>query len=126
MKFVRVCVAIVFLLAAGAASALQVRPYSPEYFAAAQAAGKPIALHFHADWCPVCRTQETVFDSLEKDPEFAMTLLVVDYDNERELKRQLNVRTQSTIIVYRGKLEKARLAGEKSPDKIKDALRSAL
>jgi len=126
VKLVNLFGAIVLSLAVGTAFALEVRPYSPEYFAAAQAAGKPVALHFHADWCPVCRAQENVFDSLEKDKEFAMTLLVVDYDNEKELKRKLKVRSQSTVIVYRGKVEKARLAGESSPDKIKAALRSAL
>jgi len=51
---------------------------------------------------------------------------VVDYDKERELKRRLNVRSQSTLIVYRGKAEKARLAGETSAEKLKAALRSAL
>lgn len=126
MKLLRLLGAIALLFAASAASALEIKLYSPELLAAAQAAGRPVALHFHADWCPTCRAQETVFNALETNPAFPMTLLVADYDKERELKRQLNVRAQSTVIVYRGKVEKARVAGETSPDKLKSALRSAL
>lgn len=126
MKPLQLLAALVLSAAATAASALEIKDYSPELLAAAQAAGRPVALHFHADWCPTCRAQESVFNALEPDPAFAMTLLVVDYDRERELKRRLNVRFQSTLIVYRGKKETARVVGETTADKLKAALRSAL
>ncbi|MFY9314642.1 MAG: thioredoxin family protein [Burkholderiales bacterium] len=126
MKLLNILAAIVLSLAASVPSALEIKPYSPELLASAQAAGRPVALHFHAGWCPACRMQEDVFNMLESDRRFALTLLVVDYDKERELKRKLNVRAQSTLIVYRGKVEKARLAGETSADKLEAALRSAL
>lgn len=126
VKLFKLLGTIVFSLAASVVSAMEIKPYSPGLLAAAQAAGKPVALHFHADWCPTCRMQEDVFNNLESDREITVTLLVVDYDRERELKRKLNVRSQSTLIVYRGKVEKARLAGETSAEKLKAALRSAL
>lgn len=126
MKLLKLVGAIALALAASVASALEIKTYSPDLLAAAQAAGKPLALHFHADWCSTCRAQEQVFDALERDPAFDMTLLVVDYDKERELRRKLNVRVQSTVIVYRGKTETSRLAGETSAEKLKAALKSAL
>jgi len=50
------------------------------------------------------------------------TLLVVDYDKERELRSKLNVRTQSTLIVFKGDKEVARLAGKTDEKSLKDAL----
>ena len=126
MKLARFIVCAVLVGAASLVHALEVKPYSAEALAAAEKAGQPVALHFHADWCPVCRAQENVFDMLETDPEFAMTLLVVDYDKERELKRRLNVATQSTLIVFRGTAERSRSTGEKSAEKLKAVLRTAL
>ncbi|HOY03662.1 MAG TPA: thioredoxin family protein, partial [Zoogloea sp.] len=63
-------------LAASAASALDIQPYSAQALAAAQKAGKPVALHFHADWCPTCRAQEKVFNRLKADTSLDLSLLV--------------------------------------------------
>lgn len=53
------------------------------------------------------------------------TLLIVNYDNERELRRKLGVRTQSTVIVYKGAAEKARVAGDTDPQALRAALLAA-
>lgn len=81
-------------------------------FAQRQQSQASVALHFHADWCPTCRAQQKVFNSWQGDPSVPGTLLVVDYDKARDLRRQMNVRSQSTVIGFKGKEEKARLAGE--------------
>ena len=86
-----------------------------------------MALHFHADWCPTCRAQEKSFESLKADPQLqTSTLLVVNYDKERELKKSLGVRSQSVVVVYKGGKETARLGGETDPAKLKAAVASAL
>ncbi|MBQ0929110.1 thioredoxin family protein [Ideonella sp. 3Y2] len=108
------------------AQALETLPYTAQALAAAQQAGQPVALHFHADWCPTCRQQTTVLKQLKADPALKLTVLVVNYDNEKDLRKALQVRTQSTVIVYRGATEKARIAGETAPDKIRAALQAAL
>jgi len=115
------------LLFFGTAQALESVPYSPEAVSKAQAEGKPLALHFHAPWCGTCVSQEKVFDRLKTDPGLAgLTLYVVDYDSNRPLRRQLKVRSQSTIIVYQGSKEVARSGGETQLEKIRSLLTTAL
>lgn len=107
------------------ALALDIQPYAPETLAAKQKAGESVALHFHADWCPTCRAQEKVFNGWKGDASVPGTLLVVNYDKERELKRQLGVRTQSTVIAYKGGKETGRLAGDTDPKALRAVLDSA-
>ena len=47
------------------ASAMSPETYSPQAFAAAQAAGKPILLHITAPWCPTCKAQKPILSKLE-------------------------------------------------------------
>lgn len=114
------------LMATSWSHALTVTPYSPEGLAKLQTAGEPVALHFHADWCPTCRAQAKTLETLKADPGLPMTVLTVNYDKESTLKKQLNVRSQSTFIVFRGVAEKARQIGETSPDAIRKTLGAAL
>jgi thioredoxin 1 len=81
--FHRLTLAVGLLLAATASQALTVTPYTPAALAAAQQAGAPLVLHFHASWCPTCRAQDKVFDALKSDPALNVTLMEVDYDQEK-------------------------------------------
>lgn len=113
-------------LFAGWAQALEIQPYAANTLQQLQTQGKAVALHFHADWCPTCRAQETSLRGLQGDPQLKdVTLLVVNYDNERDLKKTLKVRAQSTLLVFKGNRETARQGGETAPDKLKAALLTA-
>jgi thioredoxin 1 len=114
------------LTAAAQVFALDVQPYTAQMLAALQSADKPVALHFHADWCTTCRAQDKAIGTLKADPALDMTLLTVDYDTEKALKRDFNVRAQSTLVVMHGKRETARLVGDTSAVNIRAALKSAL
>ena len=114
------------LLATSWAHALTVAPYSAETLHKLQAAGEPVALHFHADWCPTCRAQDKALEVLKADPALNIAVLTVDYDKESALKKQLKVLGQSTFVIYRGQVEKKRQIGETSTDGIRTALRAAL
>ena len=117
----------VLLLTAGTlAHALETRPYTADAFAAAQKAGKPVAVHFHADWCPTCRQQDKVLSELKGEKGLDVVVLVANYDTEKDLKAAMKIRTQSTMVIFRGAEEKARIAGETSIDKIRAALKTAL
>lgn len=109
-----------------AALALEVKPFTADALSAAQAAGKPVAVHFHAEWCTTCKQQEKAIAQLKSEQGLDLTLLVADYDKEKDLRKAMKVRSQSTMVVFKGRDEKARLSGDTDPAKFRAALKAAL
>lgn len=126
MKIGKIVLSAFLVFSAMVSHALEIKPYSATALALAQKADKPVALHFHADWCPTCRAQEKVLQELKSEAALDMTVLVVNYDTEKELKRRFNVRAQSTLVVLHGEKETYRVVGDTSPGGIRGALKSAL
>ena len=89
--------------------------------------GKPVVLHIHADWCPVCRAQQGVLDELMPTEEFKnLPVLRADFDKEKSLLRKYKVRNQSTFIVFKNGKEVIRSTGETEKNGIAELLRKAL
>ena len=126
MKIAKLIVSGLLLAAATLSHALDVKPYSAAALAEAEKANQPVALHFHADWCPTCRAQDKVVQTLKAEKGLDLTILTVNYDTEKDLKRRFKVNSQSSLIVLRGQKETARLVGDTSTDGIRDALKTAL
>ena len=126
MKFHQIIVPALLFGAAALAHALEVKPYSAAALAEAQKADVPVALHFRADWCPTCRAQDKVLEGLKSEPGLGVTVLSVNYDTEKDLKKQFKINTQSTLVVLHGQKEAARLIGDTSANGIRTALKSAL
>jgi thioredoxin 1 len=125
-RFLRAAAAAGLLSLAGLAQALTIQPYSAQSLAAAQGADRPVAVIFHADWCPTCKQQEKALAQIKGEAGLDLLLLVADYDKEKDLRKSMKVRTQSTLVVFRGSAEKARLAGDTDAGKLRTALKSAL
>ena len=110
--------AIACLLIASSASALQSTSYSDQALADAQAAGKPVVLHFHADWCGSCKVQAMVFDTLRKEgkPEAAIPKILEGkihklFYQSLCLLDQLSVRDSKTPVASIIKETGAKLGG---------------
>ena len=126
MKFHQFIVSALLVGAAAMAHALDVKPYSAAALAEAQKADMPVALHFRANWCPTCRAQDKVLESLKSEPGLGVTVLSVNYDTEKDLKKQFKISSQSTLVVLKGQKEAARLVGDTSKLNILMALKTSL
>lgn len=126
MKLIRFTAIATLFAAAAGAQALELKPYSAATLQGLQTAGKPVAVHFHADWCPLCRAQDKALESLKSERGLDLTVLQANYDTERALKRQLGVNSQATFVVFKGRQEAQRLVGETGVDGIRAVLKTAL
>ena len=114
------------VLATSGALAGEIQPYDAATFASLRAAGKPVVLDVYADWCPTCKAQAPIVSELMKKPAFRdFTVLRVNYDTQKDVRRELNVPMQSTLIVFRGKREVARSVGDTDSASIEATLQKA-
>jgi thiol-disulfide isomerase/thioredoxin len=96
-------------------------------FDAAQADGKPILVHVTAPWCPTCKAQAPILSRLESEMRFKdMVTFNIDFDTQKDLLRKFGVRTQSTIIVFKGRQEAGRSTGVTDPAAIEQLLAKAI
>ena len=128
MKIViRSLLAVLSLVAAMSAIAAETKPFDQATFAALQSANKPVLIDVYADWCPTCKQQAPILSELMASPEFRdFTVLKVNFDTQKDVRRTFRVAEQSTFIVYRGKQEVARSTGDTSKASITATLRKAL
>ncbi|MBT6690984.1 thioredoxin family protein [Candidatus Parcubacteria bacterium] len=64
----------------------------------AQADSGDVVLFFHASWCPTCRVlDENLKDELGDFPN-DLTILKVNYDKEKELKKKYSITYQHTLV----------------------------
>lgn len=86
------------------------KPFTREAFNAAAAEGRTTLVFFHAPWCPVCKAQEPKVQAHLNTDARQVVAFKVDYDTNKELRHEMNVMKQSTLILYRGAKEVARLS----------------
>lgn len=102
-------------------------PFDQASFDKAVAAGEPVIVQFHADWCPTCKTQTPIVAQLVAEPKMKdVKLFVVDFDKEKALKKSLRVSSQSTFVVFKGGKEVARSTGQTTRAAIEGTFSKAL
>ncbi len=103
------------------------QPYSAATLERMLAAGQPVVVDFHTDWCPTCRAQAPIVKDLLATPELKnVTVLIADYDTELALRKSLKVANQSTFVVFRQGKEVARSTGDTSREGLAALLKKAI
>ena len=92
--------------------------YTAEAFKAATGEGKTTLLFFHAPWCPVCKAQEPKVKAQLAGEHRDVVAFKVDYDSNMALRKELKVDKQSTLILYQGTKEVARLSYKSDDESI--------
>lgn len=88
-------------------------PFSAEAFKAAQAAGGPILVEIHADWCPTCKAQTPIVEKLAAEAKFKdLKIFRVDFDGMKSVVKDFKAQNQSTLIVFKGAAERGRSVGD--------------
>jgi thiol-disulfide isomerase/thioredoxin len=107
--------------------AFETRAFDASAFKAAQVAGKPILVDVTATWCPTCKSQKTALSELARKPKFKdLVVFEVDFDARKDLLREFDVRSQSTLISYKGAQEVGRSTGDTKPAVIEEQLNKSL
>ena len=109
------------------ATAGEVKPYDQQEFDALARAGKSVVVDVSAPWCPTCKAQKPIIDSLAKQPAYKdVTIFMVDFDLEKKVLKQFKVNMQSTLIGFKAGQETARSVGDSTPAGIEAIFKKAL
>ncbi len=117
----------VMLVGSVPALAAETKIYSPEALAEAKEAGKPVLVEVYAAWCSVCRTQSPIVQALTGEPKYKnLVVFKADFDKDKSDLKVLNVRQQSTLILYKDGEEIDRSVGDTSAISIESMLDQTL
>lgn len=82
--------------------AMEKMPYDQDKFDALQKAGTPVLIDIYAPWCPTCERQQWIIQKyFEENPESPLHVMVVDFDNEKNLVSKFKAPRQSTLLLYK-------------------------
>ena len=92
MTFVKTVFLIALSTAASLAMAGEVKPFNQADFDKLAAAGMPVVLDVSATWCPTCKAQKPIIDSLMKQPAYKdVTLMTIDFDDNKPTLKKFKV-----------------------------------
>jgi thioredoxin-like negative regulator of GroEL len=101
--------------------------FTADALSAAQAANKPILVEISAPWCPTCKAQAPIIQSLSKEEKFReLLILKVDFDSQKDVVRALGANSQSTLIAFKGANEVGRSVGDTDAASITSMVEKAL
>jgi len=125
MKRSTIFVAALTLWAA-VASAAEPKPFTQQDFDKLAHGGKPVVVDVSATWCPTCKAQKPIVESLSRQTAYKdVAILSVDFDADKAILKQFKVNMQSTLIAFKGGKEMGRSVGDTTPAGIEGIFKKA-
>ena len=115
-----------FLLVCLSANAVEKKTnFSEEIFENAKASGKTIVVNSYEVWCGTCSQQTKILDQAEK--EFKdIVFLSYEQSKNKNIAQKLGIKFWTTIVVYQGKNEVARIVGQTDKETIYSAIQKGI
>jgi thiol-disulfide isomerase/thioredoxin len=127
VNLIKPFVLLVVAVTASLAMAGEIKPYSQQEFDQLTAEGKPVLLDISATWCPTCKQQKPIIESLMKQPAYKdVTTLTIDFDANKPTLKKFKVTSQSTLVAFKGAKEVGRSVGDTNPDGIEGLIKKAI
>ena len=115
-----------FLLACLSANAVEKKTnFSEEIFENAKASGKTVVVNSYEVWCGTCSKQTKILDQAEK--EFTnIVFLSYEQSKNKGIAQKLGIKFWTTIVVYKGDEEVARIIGQTNKKTIYSAIEKGI
>ena len=85
--------------------------FSIEIFEKAKASGKTVVVNSYEVWCGTCSKQTKILDQAER--EFKdIVFLSYEQSKNKDIAQKLSIKFWTTIVVYKGDNEVARIVGQ--------------
>ena len=114
---------VLFLFICFSASAVEKKTnFSNEVFEKAKTSGKTIVINSFEVWCGTCSQQTKILDKAKK--EFKdIVFLSYEQSKNKNIAQLLGIKFWTTIVVYKGDNEIARVVGQTDKEIIYSAIR---
>jgi len=116
----------IFLFVCLTANAVEKKTnFSEEIFENAKASGKTVVVNSYEVWCGTCSKQTKILDQAEK--EFKdVVFLSYEQSKNKGIAQKLGIKFWTTIVVYKGENEIARIVGQTDKDTIYSAIQKGI
>ena len=121
----KILVILVLLIQFPANAADKYTNFSLSSLEKAKNTGKTVVVNSYEPWCWSCRKQDKVLISA-KDEFKGVVFLTYQQGKHKDIAEALNISVRTTIVVFKGKKEVARINGQTGKTEIYSAIKKGI
>jgi|TARA_B100000427_G_scaffold138984_1_gene115559 thioredoxin 1 len=121
----KILVILVLLIQFPANAADKYTNFSLSSLEKAKNTGKTVVVNSYEPWCWSCRKQDKVLISA-KDEFKGVVFLTYQQGKHKDIAEALNISVRTTIVVFKGKKEVARIIGQTGKTEIYSAIKKGI